>query len=126
MKDGPDKYLFRKDGKQKLVGSADNSPEDGEEELEESGYRYEREEEERLKTLRDIQYIISQEAPAVFLYSPTYYIALSSKVQNASFENLATTSDRFAAVETWYAKVDRKLKEGTNPLTFFSWIAKQF
>lgn len=88
--------------------------------------RYEREEEERLKTLRDIQYIISQEAPAVFLYSPTYYIALSSKVQNASFENLATTSDRFAAVETWYAKVDRKLKEGTNPLTFFSWIAKQF
>ena len=48
MKDGPDKYLFRKDGKQKLVGSADNSPEDGEEELEESGYRYERDEEMEL------------------------------------------------------------------------------
>jgi len=88
--------------------------------------RYERDEEDRLKTLRDIQYIISQEAPAVFLYSPTYYLALSSKVQNASFENLATTSDRFAAVETWYAKVDRKLKKGTNPLTFINWIFKQF
>jgi hypothetical protein len=36
MKDGPDKYLFRKDQKQKLVGSADNEPEDGEEELEET------------------------------------------------------------------------------------------
>jgi len=36
MKDGPDKYLFRKDNKQKLVGSADNEPEDGEEELEET------------------------------------------------------------------------------------------
>ena len=36
MKDGPDKYLYRKDQKQKLVGSADNSPEDGEEELEEA------------------------------------------------------------------------------------------
>ncbi len=36
MKDGPDKYLFRKDQKQKLVGSADNEPENGEEELEES------------------------------------------------------------------------------------------
>ena len=35
MKDGPDKYLFRKDDKQKLVGSADNEPEDDEEELEE-------------------------------------------------------------------------------------------
>ena len=43
MKDGPDKYLFRKDGKQKLVGSADNEPDEGEEELEEEetdGYRY--------------------------------------------------------------------------------------
>lgn len=88
--------------------------------------RYESEEEDRLKTLRDIQYIISQEAPAIFLYSPTYYLALSNKVQNTSFKNLATISDRFAAVETWYAKVDRKLKKGTNPLTFFIWITKQF
>ena len=88
--------------------------------------RYEREEEDRKKTLNDIQYIISQEAPAIFLYSPTYYLALSQKVQNASFENLATTSDRFAAIETWYAKVDRKLKEGVTPITFFTWIIKQF
>ena len=36
MKDSPDKYLFRKDGKQKLVGSANNEPENGEEELEET------------------------------------------------------------------------------------------
>lgn len=36
MKDGPEKYLFRKDNKQKLVGSADNKPKDGEEELEET------------------------------------------------------------------------------------------
>ena len=43
MKDGPDKYLFRKDNKQKLVGSADNEPEADEVELEEEetdGYRY--------------------------------------------------------------------------------------
>jgi hypothetical protein len=43
MDDGPEDYLFRKDGKQKLVGSADNDPEEGEVELEEddtAGYRY--------------------------------------------------------------------------------------
>lgn len=45
MGDSPDDYLYKKGKKQKLVGSADNSPEDGEEELEESGYRYERDEE---------------------------------------------------------------------------------
>jgi len=44
MASKPDDYLYKKGKKQKLVGSADNSPEDGEEELEESGYRYEREE----------------------------------------------------------------------------------
>jgi ABC-type transport system substrate-binding protein len=88
--------------------------------------RYESDDESRKKTLNDIQSIISQEAPAVFLYSPTYYLALSNKIQNTSFENLATISDRFAAVETWYAKVDRKLKDGVNPLTFFTWINKQF
>ena len=45
MASKPDDYLYKKGKKQKLVGSADNSPEDGEEELEESGYRYERDEE---------------------------------------------------------------------------------
>jgi DnaJ-class molecular chaperone len=41
MADGPDAYLFRKDGKQKLVGSADNEPEAGEEELaEDEDYQY--------------------------------------------------------------------------------------
>ena len=41
MGDGPDSYLYKKGGKQKLVGSADNEPEAGEEELaEDEGYQY--------------------------------------------------------------------------------------
>ena len=88
--------------------------------------RYERDADSRKKTLNDIQYLINQEVPAIFLYSPTYYFALSGNIQNASFENLATASDRFACIESWNAKVDRKLKEGTTPLTFFTWIIKQF
>jgi ABC-type transport system substrate-binding protein len=88
--------------------------------------RYETDEDARKTTLSDIQYIISQEAPAIFLYSPTYYLAMSNNVQNASFENLATVSDRFASIESWYAKVDRRFKKGTNPLTFIFWITKQF
>lgn len=56
MDDGPEDYLFRKDGKQKLVGSADNEPEADEVELEEddtAGYRYRDEqdyEEDNIKT----------------------------------------------------------------------------
>lgn len=82
--------------------------------------------EDRKKTLSDIQEIISKEVPAIFLYSPNYYLGLSNKIQNAYLENLATTSDRFATIERWYARVDRQLREDVNPLTFAAWIIKQF
>lgn len=88
--------------------------------------RYETDEEKRKSTLNNLQEIISQEVPAVFLYSPTYYFARSDKIQNAYFENLATISDRYACMETWYGKVNRTLKEGTNVFTFVSWLIKQF
>ncbi|MFH0838437.1 MAG: ABC transporter substrate-binding protein [Patescibacteria group bacterium] len=82
--------------------------------------------EERKKTLNDIQKIISQEVPAIFLYSPTYYTALSADVNHPPFNRLATVSDRLGNIEKWYAKVDRKFKDGTNPVTFLAWIVKQF
>lgn len=81
---------------------------------------------DRKKTLNSIQEIISKEVPAIFLYSPTYYFALSNKIQNASFDNLATTSDRFARIQDWYARVDRKFNDKANPITFFFWLIKQF
>jgi ABC-type transport system substrate-binding protein len=81
---------------------------------------------QRKKTLEDLQEIMGKEVPALFLYSPTYITAFTDKIQNASFENLATTSDRFANISEWYGEYDRKLKPGTNPLTFLSWIIRQF
>ncbi|MDH5596943.1 MAG: ABC transporter substrate-binding protein [Candidatus Peregrinibacteria bacterium] len=83
-------------------------------------------EEERKDTLQDIQKIISQEAPAIFLYSPTYHTALSKTIKNTPFVHLATTSDRLGDIENWFAKVDRKFKKGTNPLTFLKWLVQQF
>jgi len=88
--------------------------------------RLEHDLEDRKETLKDIQEIISKEVPAIFLYSPTYHFALSDKIQNTFFENLASASDRFACIADWYARVDRKLNDGVNPLTFLSWLVKQF
>jgi ABC-type transport system substrate-binding protein len=82
--------------------------------------------EDRLNTLNDIQKIFSTEIPAIFLYSPTYYFALSDKIQNPTLENLATTSDRFAAFHDWFGRVDRRLNPGVTPLTFLKWVAEQF
>ncbi len=83
-------------------------------------------EEDRKGTLNDIQEIISQEVPAIFLYSPTYYTALSEKVFHPPFNHLATISDRLGNIEDWFAKVDSKFRDGTNPFTFLAWIIKQF
>ncbi len=88
--------------------------------------RLEYDTEDRKKVLNDIQKIISKEVPAIFLYSPTYHFALSEKIQSSSFDNLATTSDRFAGIGNWYARVNRKFNNGVNPLTFASWLVKQF
>ncbi len=88
--------------------------------------RQENDVENRKKTLNSIQEIISKEIPAIFLYSPTYNFALSDIIQNASFDNLATTTDRFARIQEWYAKVDRKFNKDIGVLTFFSWLGKQF
>ena len=81
--------------------------------------------EDRRETLNDIQEIIAQEAPAIFLYTPTYYTALSKTISHPDFQYLATTSDRLASIEAWYAKIDRKLKDNVNIFTFFSWISHQ-
>ncbi len=82
--------------------------------------------EQRRKTLNDIQEIMSSEVPALFLYNPTLLSALSSKIQNTTFENLATLSDRFSHISDWFAGFDLRFKKGTTPFTFFSWILKQF
>ena len=81
---------------------------------------------DRKGTLNDIQKIISQEVPAIFLYSPTYFTALSDKVYHPPFDHLATISDRLGDIQEWFAKGDRKFKDGASVLTFFSWIMKQF
>lgn len=81
---------------------------------------------DRLKTLSDIQEIIRKEVPAVFLYSPTYYFVLSDHIQNAYFDNLSTTSDRFACIADWYGRVNRRFNEGVTPITFVRWLIKQF
>lgn len=82
--------------------------------------------EERQNTLNDIQEIIAQEVPAIFLYSPTYYTALAKSIKHPDFKHLSTTSDRLADIASWYAKVDLRLKPGVNPLTFLAWVIKQF
>ncbi|MFH0820302.1 MAG: peptide ABC transporter substrate-binding protein [Candidatus Peregrinibacteria bacterium] len=88
--------------------------------------RLEEDEGRRKVLLSSIQRILSQEVPAVFLYSPTYSSAHAKKIQNVSFTGLATMTDRFANIEEWYAQGKRQFKEGVTPWTFVTWFFEQF
>ena len=88
--------------------------------------RYEGNEEERQKTLKEIQKVMSEEVPAIFLYSPDYYLSISKEIHNTYFDHLATHSDSVIYLPEWFIKKDYLLKEGVGISTFFSWIIHQF
>lgn len=50
------------------------------------------------KKLPELEKLISDEAPALFLYTPTYAFALDKRVSGFTFENYAFPSDRFAGI----------------------------
>ncbi len=87
--------------------------------------RLESDDSKRKQTLEELQETISNEVPAVFLYSPAYRFALSQNVKNPSIEKLATATDRLAHIEQWSARVNRHFKPGTGVLTFLRWAARQ-
>lgn len=66
---------------------------------------------EELQSLyTELQNTILDDAPAVFLYTPTYTYALSDKVQGFAVDRIAQPSDRFANVSDWYTKTKGEWK----------------
>ncbi|MDP3685629.1 MAG: peptide ABC transporter substrate-binding protein, partial [bacterium] len=63
--------------------------------------------EKRAAIYRKFQERIVSEAPALFLYSPTYAYAVPRRLGGTFLESSPLPSDRFAAVETWYVKTKR-------------------
>jgi len=56
------------------------------------------------------QNIINEEAPAIFLYSPTYTYVLPTKIKGFEATRIAQPSDRFINIENWYIKTRKALK----------------
>ena len=66
--------------------------------------------EKRIGKIGDLQDIIKDESPAIFLFSP-YYLYASIKDLNGLDEKLLITpSDRFKNVNEWYLETSRVLK----------------
>lgn len=64
----------------------------------------------RIKNYEDFQKKLIEDAPAVFLYSPSYLYLVSKAIKQEMPSLIANPSQRFAGVEGWYIKTKRVRK----------------
>lgn len=64
----------------------------------------------RLQKYQEFQKILEEDAPAVFLYNPTYLYPVSNKIKGVNIERIYLPSQRFCQIEKWYIKTKRTPK----------------
>lgn len=57
--------------------------------------------EEQNELLKSLAKVISDDIPAVFLYTPSYYYVTSSELTGVDIENILVPHDRFANISAW-------------------------
>ncbi len=63
----------------------------------------------RKEKYKKFQEIITEDLPAIFLYSPTYTYVQSKKVKGFGVKNILIPRDRFSNIAEWYIKTGKKL-----------------
>lgn len=71
--------------------------------------RVELDEEKRKSKYQEVYEIITDDVPAIFLYSPAYSYVQTKDVHGFSGDTLIEASDRFNDINNWYIKVKRKI-----------------
>ncbi len=64
----------------------------------------------RAKLYQKFQGILASELPAIFLYSPTYIMAVSKDIKGVETGNLVSPQDRLSGLNYWYTKTTRQIK----------------
>ncbi|MFH1611738.1 MAG: ABC transporter substrate-binding protein [bacterium] len=64
-------------------------------------------ENQRAEKYKEFQGIVSEDIPAIFLYSSTYLYPVNNKVKGISIVKLPLPSQRFCQIENWYIKTKR-------------------
>lgn len=66
--------------------------------------------EEELAQWNTLMQNIDEQAAAIILYQPTFSYALSADISGENIPNIVTPADRFADIESWYARTKPQLK----------------
>lgn len=72
--------------------------------------RQETDEGKRIEAYRQLQKIMADEVPAIFLYSPNFLYPVNQKVKGIEVKNINSSSSRFTDVNNWYIKTKRVKK----------------
>ncbi len=67
-------------------------------------------EDERNKKYAEFQKVVTQDLPAVFLYSPHYLYPVNKKVKGVEVTRIVDPSKRFSEIEKWYIHTKRVWK----------------
>ncbi len=77
---------------------------------------------EQAEALNDLQEVLKQDVPAIFLYSPLYTFAYNTRLNGIRLGKPSLHSDRFLTLHRWYIKEDRQFKTGKGWLSVLPWI----
>lgn len=66
--------------------------------------------ESRAKLYQKFQAILADDLPAIFLYSPTYIMAVSKDIRGIETGNLVSPQDRLSNLNYWYTETTRQIK----------------
>jgi peptide/nickel transport system substrate-binding protein len=69
--------------------------------------RHEIDLEKRMLLFRDFQEEITNDIPAIFLYSPRYLFIVKNNIKGVKTNKINLPADRFANIEEWYIKTRR-------------------
>jgi peptide/nickel transport system substrate-binding protein len=67
-------------------------------------------ESKKLEAYKIFETEIQNDVPAIFLYSPDYIYATSKDIHNLEISNIATPSERFMDIHTWYIETEKVWK----------------
>lgn len=76
----------------------------------------------REDALQRLRAVLTDEVPAVFLYSPLYTFAYRTSVHGIDLGEVSLHSDRFLTLYRWYVQEDRVFKSGKSWLSLPGWV----
>ncbi len=70
-------------------------------------YRQEKDPKEKAEIMQRIKKAISQDVPAIFLYSPHFLYATPDRIQDLNIGHLISPEERFLEIHKWFIETDR-------------------